>query len=116
MGEFQTDGSTLLREGASLRLVAQNASPPCRPACDTIVERTCSYTREGNTFRLRGRVIVDVHCGGDDPVPVCMIYPAERTTEPLTAGEYTVTDGARSMTFRVPSTMDYRQSCTSPSP
>lgn len=112
VGEYQQDARMVFREGASVRLVAQNTLSPCRPICDTIVERSCDFTREGNTFRLRGRVAVDVECRGDIRLPACGIHAVECTTGPLGPGEYTVTDGARSMAFRVPSTVDFQQNCT----
>lgn len=117
IGEYLPDGGMALSEGAPLRLAARNnISTSCRPACDTVVERSCSVTREGNTFRVRGRVVVDVDCQGNNPPPVCMIHAAECTTEPLPAGEYTLTDGTRSLPFRVPSTLPSARNCTPATP
>lgn len=116
VGEYQADARMAFREGAPLQLVAQNTTNPCRPLCDTVVERTCAFTREGNTFRLQSRVVVDVDCHGGPSPPACSIHAAECTTEPLSAGDYTVTDGARSLAFRVPSTVDFRGNCTPSTP
>lgn len=115
-GEFQPDGDYALREGAAVHLVAQNASPPCRLPCDTVVERSCRLTREGNDFRVSGRVVVDVDCGGDDLTTNCTVHSAECVTEPLAAGEYSVTDGTRTLAFRVPSTLPRGRNCTRPTP
>ncbi len=85
----------------------------CRPACDTIVEARCSLSRDGNTFRVQGRVVVEVDCHGVTPLPVCSVPGAECATGPLEAGEYVVTDGVHSVTFRVPSTVRDPIRCSS---
>lgn len=116
IGEYLPDGGVGLSAGAPLRLAARNQTSPCRPGCDAVVERSCSVTREGNTFRLRGRVVVDVDCHGDDPPPICMIHAAECAIDPLPAGEYTLTDGTRTLPFRVPSTIPFTQNCAPTTP
>ncbi|MDB4928733.1 MAG: hypothetical protein JWM10_1217 [Myxococcaceae bacterium] len=77
----------------------------CRPLCDTPVSSRCDLTRDGNTFRVSGAITVDVECGDGDPPPACSAPTVECLTEPLAAGDYVVTDGTRTLDFRVPSTL-----------
>ena len=90
---------------APLRIsVREDIQRSCRPPCDTVVESRCSVTREGNTFRVSARFVVDVACRSHDN-PICAGGGVECVTEPVDAGEYVVTDGTRSVTVRVPSTV-----------
>lgn len=100
-----TQGAVTFPENVPLRVyVSESPLRTCRSDCSTVVESRCTVTREGNTFRVSARLVVDVDCGGRIPPPVCANGTVECVTEPVGAGEYVVTDGTRSVTVRVPST------------
>lgn len=107
---FSTAGDFVLRAGDRLHL--SRASSVCRTSCDAVVAAGCTLTRAGDTFRLGGEVRVEVDCRGSDPPPVCIFHEATCVTGPLAEGEYTVTDGVRSRSFRVPSVISTRMRCT----
>lgn len=97
--------------GQPARLSLQSSLTPCRPPCERALTSSCAWTREGNTFHLRAQVVVRNECDGS-PIPgSCNVYAPECVTEPLAAGEYTVTDGTRTHTFRVPSTVASDTTC-----
>jgi hypothetical protein len=99
-----TRGAEAFSTTQSIRVsIGVNALLRCRPSCDSMVDSACEVTREGNTLRVRGRIVVDVDCHGTTPPPSCSIPHVECVTPPLERGEYIVTDGTRTVTFSVPS-------------
>ncbi|MEZ4405996.1 MAG: hypothetical protein R3A52_05925 [Polyangiales bacterium] len=83
----------------------------CRPACDTLVSRECSLTREGDAFTIRGTVVVDAYCRTTPP-PVCSKPEVGCETPPLPAGRYTVTDGTHTVTVEIPSAVPLGGVCS----
>lgn len=104
------EGAVTFPVAAALRVRLGVSRDVCRPACDTLVSPPCTLVRDGDTFRVQGRIVVEVDCHGQDPVPVCSAPAIECTTGPVGAGVYTVTDGVRSVTVRVPETRANGQS------
>lgn len=106
-------GEETFAVGQSVRLsVGVDVLQHCRPLCDAPVSSHCAYTREGNTFHVTGAITVDVDCHGTTPPPACSAPTVECVTDPLPAGEYTVTDGTRTLNFRVPSTLVRASACS----
>jgi hypothetical protein len=104
---YAGQGEETFRSNERVRLsLGVDVLRTCRPLCDSLVSSRCSLTRDGNTFRLTGSLVVDVEhgCKGSS-LPACSAPTVECLTDPLPPGDYAATDGTRTVQFRVPSTV-----------
>ena len=97
-------GATTFPAGAPLQVTLGAGHTVCRDPCDTVVSPPCTVVRDGNTFRVQGRIEVEVDCHGKTPPPACSFPGVGCATEPVGPGVYTVTDGVRTVTVTVPET------------
>ncbi|MEZ4394272.1 MAG: hypothetical protein R3A48_24630 [Polyangiales bacterium] len=112
-GQWADPSSQTFAVGQPLRVYVSPPSGTCRPLCDEVISQECSLTREGTTFTVRGRVVVDVDCRGRTPPPACSAPGVFCETPPLEAGRYTFTSGTESVTIEVPSTVSNNGVCSS---
>jgi hypothetical protein len=98
------EGQVSFAAGAPLRVSLGTGTSGCRLPCDTVLSPPCTIVRDGHTFRVSGRLVVQRDCGGHKPPPACSFPNIGCETEPVTAGDYVVTDGVRSLVVRVPQT------------
>jgi hypothetical protein len=96
------NGTTTFPAGAPLQVRLGTNPRLCRPLCDTLVSGPCTVVRAGNTFRVQGRIEVEVTCTGEPPPRGCSDVALTCATEPVGPGVYIVTDGVRSVTVTVP--------------